>query len=44
MKAEASRVFFAELPASSTPEQMASAAEKLWNAMKLDAMIAQGVI
>ncbi len=44
MKAEASRVFFAELPASSTPEQMASAAEKLWNAMKLDAMIAQGAL
>ena len=44
MKSSIARVFFAELPKSSAPEQMAAAADKLWDAMKLDAMIAPGAL
>ena len=44
MKSNSARVFFTELPKSSTPGQMAAAAEKLWDAMKLDAMIASGAL
>lgn len=44
MKQKTPCVFFAELPASSEPGQMAAAAEKLWDAMKLDAMVAPGAL
>jgi len=43
-KVEKPRVHFVSLGESSTPEEMAAAAERLWEAMKLDRIIAKNAL